>query len=47
MRSKAAKALVSVFFQVPDEFKQQALNDLHRLTNNENSNVRSKVAKVS
>ena len=35
-------ALGSAFSQVPD--KQQAWNDLHRLTNDEDSYVRSKAA---
>ena len=38
VRSKAASALGSAFSQVPD--KQQAWNDLHRLTTDEDVDVR-------
>lgn len=39
MRLWAAFALGSAFSQIPD--KQQALNDLHRLTNNQDVYVRT------
>ena len=44
VRYRAAKALGSVFSEVPD--KEQAWNDLVRLTNDEDGRVRSQAVNV-